>query len=96
MQFAWKDSKLVLMASTGYNGEETVSSIRHRPSTEDRQNRPLRSAFGDDPELLVEIPSFAVDYNNYPFNCGGAPAGTPPHTIPVNGEVPQGNHTTRH
>ncbi|EXL65476.1 hypothetical protein FOPG_18294 [Fusarium oxysporum f. sp. conglutinans race 2 54008] len=31
-----------------------------------------------------------------PFNCGGAPAGTPPHTIPVNSEVSQGNHTTRH
>ncbi|KAG5747638.1 hypothetical protein H9Q70_009698, partial [Fusarium xylarioides] len=65
MQFAWKDSKLVLMASTNYNGLELVQAIRHRPSTEDRQNRPLRAAFGDDPELIVAIPEFAVDYNNY-------------------------------
>ncbi|KAG5808812.1 hypothetical protein H9Q74_014364 [Fusarium xylarioides] len=55
----------MLIASTNYNGLELVQAIRHRPSTEDQQNRPLRAAFGDDPELIVAIPEFAIDYNNY-------------------------------
>ncbi|KAG5829134.1 hypothetical protein H9Q74_000801 [Fusarium xylarioides] len=55
----------MLMASTNYNGLKLIQAIRHQPSTEDRQNRPLRAAFSDNPELIVAIPEFAVDYNNY-------------------------------
>lgn len=53
------------MASTGFNGTETAIEIRHRPSAPTRAHRPIQEAFGDEPELLVEIPQFAAKYNNF-------------------------------
>ena len=60
----WKDNPLVCFYSTSFTGDETVESVRKKPSSTKAQARPIQRFFGDEPVKKVQIPQIAADYNN--------------------------------
>ena len=65
MQFAWKDSSVVLFMSTVSNGRDTVARLRRRPAKTATNARTTRAPFGDSHIKVLDIPEFIDMYNHY-------------------------------
>jgi hypothetical protein len=67
-----KDNALVLFESTRYIGDEFIERVRRRPVTTQPRARPIKQIFSIEAVKVLNMPSFAADYNN---NIGGVDIG---------------------
>ena len=63
--FAWKDSNVVLFATTVGNLAETVTRNRRRPAPTRTGARQTRKLFGSKVRMELEIPKLIDDYNHF-------------------------------
>ena len=65
LQAAWRDSQVVLFATTVADGTTYVERRRRRPAEASRNKKPFEKAFGNAPVKLLGIPEMIDAYNHH-------------------------------